>query len=66
MKPITNEKITMRRGEWGFSNITIDSIDDVKKYISEQKFYKKDVPSMMTWDKNYLTLNFYKQNLLVI
>lgn len=61
MKPITNEKITMRRGEWGFTTMTIESIDDIKNYVSEQKFYKKDVPSKMTWDKNYLTLNFYKE-----
>ena len=56
-----SEKITLKRGEFKFPFVDIESIDDVAKYVSKQTFYKAE-SQLMDWDKNYFTIQLRKQN----
>ncbi|MBP5485904.1 MAG: hypothetical protein J6Y07_04335 [Alphaproteobacteria bacterium] len=56
-----SEKITLKRGEFKFPFVNVESIYDVAKYVSEQTFYKAE-SRLMDWDKNYFTIQLRKQN----
>lgn len=59
MKP--EQKTTLKRGEFEFSFVDVESLDDVAEYVSTQTFYKAE-SRLMDWDKNYFTIQLQKQN----
>ena len=56
-----SQKITLKRGEFKFPFVNVESIYDVAKYVSKQTFYKAE-SQLMDWDKNYFTIQLRKQN----